>query len=861
MKKLLLLLLLLPFFSQGQIISPGDICIGQGNYTVTDNNPADTGTANFWILSDTNAVIVSQTNTTVTLYGHKQGNDSLYFVFNSTLDTDKIQLKIYNLVGAITGKSFVCTNATDTLTDATLGTWSSSNTLVATVGSSTGIVWPVQQGAVTITFNPTSTLCGYYSPTFFVTIDTTVLPAITYTNDTLCAGTTMYYANAKSPGTWSSSNSAIATVYSAGPSGGIVTGVAAGTATITYTHANTCGTLNVTAPVVVLGQAEPITGATTMCYGSTQTLTDGTTAGTWSSSNTAIATIGSATGIVSPVASGSVVFTFTPTASKCNSGSYTFAVMVDTLLGAITYNRDTVCVGMSVAQFTATQPGGVWSSGNYNIASVDQNGVVYPQSQNRTVITYTLTNICGTLTATNNITCGIPPGPISGPGFVKLGSTTTYTDASTGGTWSVSQASINTINPITGAFTANSKVVNTDTIYYATQFCGDPAIVVGVGGTNAADSCHWQGYSCGSGPTAYACPVPCPDNRPWVTQRSDQIDQTNKLLQAIYADGGGGSGGDTIYNSTYLPQIAANTDTTAKYVKLQYQSGGGGGTDTIINSNLLPAMKTDLDTLKRQTAYPAGTYKSVFYDPQDNFPIFYDATKGIGVFRDEVSGTGVFIDQVSNEGAFIDQISKRSVFVDSPSGAGVFTDPVTGQGILGEVLGTTPSGSSPAINVNIGQNPVATVGETKIVNITPTVTAASAYTAGYVVGGVMTFNIMRTNGGTGQLMNVLVKVKDTNQAGFTLLIFSQNPSNGAYTDDAAFTFNATDFTYLIREVSVTRSNYVSAGAYSVADLTAIAKTVDNTSSGTNLYMIAITTTTPTFGAAGNLTFSMGILQD
>ncbi len=55
----------------------------------------------------------------------------------------------------------------------------------------------------------------------------------------------------------------------------------------------------------------PITGPSVVCQGSTVSLTDGTPAGTWTSSNIAMATVGATTGIVSGVAAGTVTITYT----------------------------------------------------------------------------------------------------------------------------------------------------------------------------------------------------------------------------------------------------------------------------------------------------------------------------------------------------------------------------------------------------------------------------------------------------------------------------------------------------------------------------------------------------------------------
>jgi hypothetical protein len=77
-------------------------------------------------------------------------------------------------------------------------------------------------------------------------------------------------------------------------------------------------TFTVNAGVAAIG------GATTICIGSTTTLTDATASGTWSSSNTGVATIGSSTGFVTSVSPGTTTITYT-IASGC-SASVLFAV-------------------------------------------------------------------------------------------------------------------------------------------------------------------------------------------------------------------------------------------------------------------------------------------------------------------------------------------------------------------------------------------------------------------------------------------------------------------------------------------------------------------------------------------------------
>jgi chitodextrinase/uncharacterized protein YjdB/uncharacterized protein YbgA (DUF1722 family) len=132
----------------------------------------------------------------------------------------------------------------------------------------------------------------------------------------LCLGSnTTLTSNGLASGTWSSSNTTVATVNAAG----LVSGLAAGTATISYNvSANGCSaSSSVALTVNALPNAGTISGATTLVAGSTTSFTsNGVTGGTWSSSNTAVATVNAA-GLVAGVAAGTTTITYNVTSLGC----------------------------------------------------------------------------------------------------------------------------------------------------------------------------------------------------------------------------------------------------------------------------------------------------------------------------------------------------------------------------------------------------------------------------------------------------------------------------------------------------------------------------------------------------------------
>jgi uncharacterized protein YjdB len=204
----------------------------------------------------------------------------------------------------------------------------------------------------------------------------------------------------------------------------------------------------------------PITGTLTLCVGGTTTLSDTTAGGTWTSSTPAVATIGSLTGIVTGIAAGTATITY-----NASSGNVTAVVTVNAIPApaAIT-GSGSVCIGLTTSLSNAT-PGGVWSSSNTSIATVNTSGVVTGESAGTVVITYAVTNACGTGTATRTLTVSAPlaVAPVTGTLSLCSGATTTLSCATPSGTWSSTDAAIATVNT-TGTVTGVSA--GTATISY-----------------------------------------------------------------------------------------------------------------------------------------------------------------------------------------------------------------------------------------------------------------------------------------------------------------------------------------------------------------------------------------------------------
>ncbi len=209
---------------------------------------------------------------------------------------------------AITGNTNICAGATTTLANvAPGGAWSSTNPSVATV-SATGVVTGVVSGGASIVYT-----LGTCSVSVFVNVGPAIPPIAGATN--ICAGISSSLSDATPGGIWTSGNTSVATISNTG----VISGIAAGTATMSYTF----GACTVTTDVTVATPTTPtIEGKDSICRGVDHQvmLSCAVAGGAWSVSNTTRATIDAATGVVTGVQTGT--FTVTYIASNV-CGTYT----------------------------------------------------------------------------------------------------------------------------------------------------------------------------------------------------------------------------------------------------------------------------------------------------------------------------------------------------------------------------------------------------------------------------------------------------------------------------------------------------------------------------------------------------------
>jgi uncharacterized protein YjdB len=300
-------------------------------------------------------------------------------------------------------------------------TWASTNPGVATVSGS-GLVTGVAAGAATVMV----TCEGQTSP---VAITVTVVPVATVSvspaSASVIVGQTAQLTATPRDGngnplsgrtvTWATSNAAVASVSG----NGLVTGGAAGTATITASSEGRNGTAAITVTLVPVASVSVSPAAATVLLGQTVQLTatpkDGNgspltgRAVTWASSAPGVASV-SASGLVTGVAAGSA--TLTATSEGKNGTAAITVTIVPVASVAVSPASPSIRVGGTV-QLTATtkdSAGNVltgrvvaWASSAPGIATVSASGLVTGVAAGTATLTATSEGQNSTATVTVTI--------------------------------------------------------------------------------------------------------------------------------------------------------------------------------------------------------------------------------------------------------------------------------------------------------------------------------------------------------------------------------------------------------------------------------------------------------------------------
>jgi uncharacterized protein YjdB len=425
---------------------PTTACIGS-NTTIS---PTSGGT---WVSSN-NAV--AQINMSGVITAISAGTATFTYVSSSNGCVSNVSVPL-TVIGRpvvnVSGPQSICIGTTTSVLPSSGGTWSSSNSMIASISNS-GVVSGVAPGSAVFYFTESSTGC-ISDATLPITVN--ARPTTSFDGpSTICQGAFTSVLPSGN-GTWSSSNTNVATINNSG----VVTGISNGIATLTYTAATGCtssGNLQVSVngkPVIT------INGPSSICKGGTTSILP-TSGGQWVSSNPSVATITNG-GIITGVSPGTVTFTFTETNTGCSSNASS-PITVNGNPAVNTTGPATICAGATTT--VAPTVGGSWTSLNPGFATVTNAGLVQGVSAGTAGLIFTLTSTGCTSVDTIFIAVNARPVvSIIGLNPICVGNTTTMLPNS-GGTWASTNNAIATITNggiVTGVSQGTARFIFTST--------------------------------------------------------------------------------------------------------------------------------------------------------------------------------------------------------------------------------------------------------------------------------------------------------------------------------------------------------------------------------------------------------------
>ena len=403
------------------ITGPTSVCLG---LTIPLANSTPGGGT--WLSSAPGIASVVAGSGVVT--GVTQGTATISFT--SSLGCINTTVITVNINGPISGSAAVCVGQSVTLTNSNAGgTWYTPNTTMITVGSASGVVTGLVGGTFPVV---TYSQPGGCQVAYTMTVN--ALASITGPTS-VCPGQTITAGYLPSGPNWSSSTTSVATIGTTG----IITGVTAGTTTISYTNASGC----IATEVVTVSTGSPITGASSVCNGQSVTLSNASGGGTWSTSNPTMVSVGSSSGIVTGLAGATY-----PTISYTSTGGCvsTYAMTVNAL-SSIT-GSSSVCQSQTIAlSYLPTGTG--WSSSTPAVASITSGGIVTGLTTGTATISFTTSGGC----VATKVVAVITGSPIAGPSSVCNTQSVTLTNATGGGTWTTSNPSLATVGAASGIVT------------------------------------------------------------------------------------------------------------------------------------------------------------------------------------------------------------------------------------------------------------------------------------------------------------------------------------------------------------------------------------------------------------------------
>ncbi len=273
------------------------------------------------------------------------------------------------------------------------GVWTSSNTSILTVSALPphgANITGVSAGIAVITYTVGST-----SDMLTVTVNPSPASITGITH--MCISSSVTFSCATTGGIWTSTSPGVVAI---GSTSGYATGMSGGTTWIKYTIGSCSTSIQDTVQTTYIDTI--IKGPSSVCVSSTITLSDATSGGTWTSSNPAVATVGTS-GIVTGVSSGTASISYSVSGMCGMAYAYKVITVGSTTIPGTISGSSSIMATTSTT-LTETVSGGSWSSSNPSVATITSSGYVSGISAGTTIISYTVTGCGGTAYATFPLT-------------------------------------------------------------------------------------------------------------------------------------------------------------------------------------------------------------------------------------------------------------------------------------------------------------------------------------------------------------------------------------------------------------------------------------------------------------------------
>ena len=344
--------------------------------------------------------------------------------------------------GSISGTQAICVGGTSNLSSTESGgTWQSDDSGIATINSTTGVANGISSGVATMTYTITGTGgCSNATATSTVTVNSAPSVGTLSGTQTVCVGATTTFSSTESGESWTSGSTGVATINS---STGVITGVSAGTAIITYTfsgngvceNATATRTVTVTPTFIASVSIASSDVDNTICPGTSVTFTATPTNGgtspsyQWKLNGSTNVGSNSPTFITTALANNDLVTVEMTSNETCVTSSpatsNSISTTVDSNLPASVSiissdNDNTICSGSNVV-FTATPTNGgspsyQWKLNGNSIGS-DSNTFTSSSLADNDVISVVMSSqTCssGTAVTSNSITTVVNPSSVGG---------------------------------------------------------------------------------------------------------------------------------------------------------------------------------------------------------------------------------------------------------------------------------------------------------------------------------------------------------------------------------------------------------------------------------------------------------------